>query len=104
MTRPFFLMLVLFGASAAIGQVPDPTITTTSTYNGYATVGGRLNAKAEGPVGISIRNGNLMYATITDLDGRWATVIRLQSTKVDVQSWSLTTPNERSEIVYKTIK
>lgn len=86
--------LMLVGICFA--QVPDPTITTMISLNGYATIAGRLVAKADGPVGISVRNGNLMYSTLTDAEGRWGIVIRHAAVNVTVQSWDMKNPIDRS--------
>ncbi len=97
-----FRLFVLSGigvASISFAQVPDPTITTLSSYNGYATVAGRLSSQVDGPVGISVQNGNLSYSTLTDSDGRWGIVIRHQSTHVTVKSWDLRNTNDQSREV-----
>jgi len=93
-------LAIIIGAFLGIGRawasVPDVVITTLSSYNGHATVAGRLVSKPEAPVGISVRNGNLMYSTLTDGEGRWGIVIRHQAVNVTVQSWSLLNPADRA--------
>ncbi|MBI4405133.1 MAG: hypothetical protein HY537_13305 [Deltaproteobacteria bacterium] len=85
----FCLCPVLFAS------LPDVVITVTSAYNGYATVAGRLTAKPEEPVGVTVRNGNIAYATVTDPDGRWSIVIRHISIHLTAQSFSLSRSSER---------
>lgn len=96
------LFAVCFSSLGVSAQVPDVVITTLASANGHATVAGRLTSKPSGPVGISVRNGNIMYSTLTDAEGRWGIVIRHLAVNVSVQSWSLTSPDERStEVVAK---
>lgn len=95
----FFVLVATVSTLSVFASVPDVVITTLSSANGHATVGGRLTAKPDGPVGISVRNGNIMYSTITDAEGRWAIVIRHLSTQVFATSWSLTTPSDRGNEV-----
>lgn len=101
--KNLFFFLSIVASAFSYAEVPDVVITTLSSANGHATVGGRLAAKPDGPVGISVRNGNIMYSTISDAEGRWAIVIRHLSTQVFASSWSLTSPSERSaEVVALT--
>lgn len=98
------ILVVGMAASApSLANVPDAVITTLSSASGYATVGGKLTAKPKEPVGLSVQNGNILYSTVSDPDGRWAVVIRHISTQVTVNTWSLTNPAERSANVTATI-
>jgi|GEM_PF-2261961 len=90
-------LAVLFTGSLGFAQVPEPIITYKSTYNGHATIAGRLASKPSAPMGISVQNGSLIYSTITDAEGRWGIVIRHTSTSLTVQSWDLQNPSDRSE-------
>jgi len=83
----------------AFAEVPDVVVTTMTSANGHATIAGRLASKPGVPVGISVRNGNIMYSTISDPEGRWGIVIRHLSTNVSVNSWSLTVPEEKGAVV-----
>jgi hypothetical protein len=90
------IVLAVLGLVGAIAQgVPEPVITTMSSYNGYATIAGRLNSKPETPVGVSVRNGNLISSTLTDAEGRWGIVIRHLGVQVTVQTWDISHPSER---------
>lgn len=91
------LFLILIFSASSFAAVPDPIVTGTDSYNGYATVSGRLNAKPDHPVGISIRNGNTLSSTLTDADGRWSIVFRHRSVQYTVAAWDLATPSDRSE-------
>lgn len=99
----YVLQLALFATVSSFAQVPEPVITTMTSSSGHATIAGRLNSKPEAPVGISVRNGNLIYSTITDLEGRWGIVIRHQSVNVSVESWNFNNPLERSEELKREI-
>lgn len=90
------LTLTLFVSLYALA-IPEPVVTVSMAYSGYGTIGGKLaSSNNDKPVGISVRNGNVTYATTTDLDGRWAVVIKQLTTSVDVQSWDPSKRGERS--------
>lgn len=91
----YFCLLAVFLSIVGRAEVPDVVITTLMSANGHATVAGRLQSKPEGPVGISVRNGNIVYSTITDSEGRWGIVIRHLSTQVAASSWNLSNSLER---------
>ena len=95
-----FLLL----SGIALADVPDVVITTLSSANSYATVAGRLVTKPESPVGVSVRNGNLVYSTLTDSEGLWGIVIRHISNQVSVSSWNLTNGAERGKEITLEIK
>lgn len=76
-------------------DIPEAVITTLSSANGHATVAGRLASKPSAPVGITVRNGNLVYSTLTDSEGRWGIVIRHLAVNVTVQAWSFSNGAER---------
>lgn len=98
--KNYYIPTVVFLLSSlANAMVPDVVITTLISTNGHATVAGRLTSKPQAPVGISVRNGNLMYSTLTDGEGRWGIVIRHQSIQVEVTSWSLANAEERGREV-----
>lgn len=97
--KQLFILAAAISTIAGYASVPDVVITTTSTANGHATIGGRLAAKPDGPVGISVRNGNILYSTISDAEGRWAIVIRHLSTQVFATSWNLAAPSDRGNEV-----
>ncbi len=82
-------------AASLRAAVPDVIITHTTTAGGYATIAGKLVVKPEAPVGISVRNGNLIYSTLTDPEGRWGIVIRHASVSVTAFSWSLSRTDDR---------
>ena len=88
MNRLWIIGLAIVNATI-FAAIPEPVITATDTYQGYATVAGRLNAKPESALGVSVRNGNVMYSTVTDSEGRWAVVIRHRSTSVSVNAFEL---------------
>jgi hypothetical protein len=91
-------------SSWLLADIPSPVITTTSPNNFYALIAGRLERKPEAPLGISVRNGNVMYSTVTDLDGRWALIIKTLDNHVEASSWSMQGGAERSRWVNKTLK
>lgn len=88
---------MLFLVSTLWAAVPEPVITTASVSGAYAIVAGRLESKPSVPVGISVKNGNLMYSTLTDLEGRWGIVILFQNVNFTVQSWSLSEPTDKAQ-------
>jgi len=92
----FAIYGAIFLSTLAQAGVPDVTITTLMASGGYATLAGKLVSQPEMPVGISVQNGNISYSTVTDAEGRWGIVVRHQSTKVNVSSWNLTNPTDRS--------
>lgn len=93
------LILALnFISVMALSQVPEPVITDMSSAHSHATIAGRLNSKPTTPVGVSVQNGGIMYSTITDLEGRWAIVIRHRSVNVGVASWNLADAQDRFEL------
>lgn len=92
------LLVLMLSALPAFSAVPDPIVTSKDSYNGYATVSGRLASKPDHPVGISVQNGNTMSSTITDPDGRWSIVFRHLSTQFSVASWELGSPSDRATI------
>lgn len=94
--KSLFFFFVATWATLGFAEVPDPVISTLSSYNGHATIAGRLATQISAPVGISVRNGNITYSTITDTEGRWAIVIRHLGVNVSVQSWDLKVPSTRS--------
>lgn len=94
---------ILFLASFAFG-VPEPVVTGSDSYNGYATVSGKLNAKPAQPVGISVLNGNTLSSTVTDPSGRWSIVFRHQSVQYSVTSWDLSSKTDRSNSVTGHLK
>ncbi len=53
---------------------PEPVVTYSSVYQGHATSAGKLATLLPGPVGISVENGGLKYATVSDSQGRWGLV------------------------------
>ena len=96
----FFIMVALTSTIGTLrADVPEVVITTTLSANGHATIAGRLASMPKGPVGISVRNGNLSYSTVTDPEGRWGIVIRHQSTQVTANSWNLTDPTDEGKTV-----
>lgn len=97
--KKLFTISLVAVASLSFAGVPDVVITTLSSANGYATVAGRLTSKPQTPVGITVRNGNLMYSTTSDPEGRWGIVIKHQSTQVTVTSWSFTNSEDRGNDV-----
>lgn len=94
------LFFMIFGVTA-FANVPDPIIMRTDTYNGYATVSGRLNAKPNHPVGITVRNGNTLSSTLTDADGTWSIVFRHRSVQFNVAAWDIFSPGDRSDLTGK---
>lgn len=92
------VMMFLIAGSIAKASVPQPIVTGTDSYNGFATVCGKLDAKPDHPMGISLANGNILSSTITDPDGRWSVVFRQRSIEYTVASWSLADASDRSEI------
>lgn len=96
-----FIALVAGVSLNAFANVPDVEITTLMSANSHATIAGRLKSKPQGPVGISVRNGNVMYSTVTDLEGRWGIVVRHLSVDVFVTSWSLTNSDRGNELLFK---
>lgn len=90
-------LLAFIFSTALFAVVPDPIITGTDSYNGYATVSGRLNAKPDRPVGISVRNGNTISSTVTDTEGRWSIVFRHRSVQYSVTAWDISSPSDRAE-------
>lgn len=104
MQKRIFYCALLASAQIALADVPEVIITTLSSSGGHATVAGRLASKPERPVGISVRNGNLMYSTLTDAEGRWGIVIRHLAVNVSVESWSLLNSGEKSATVTKRIE
>ena len=101
--KTYLILVTALVSTTLVAAVPDVVITTLSSSNGHGTVAGRLELKPSGPVGISVRNGNLMYSTITDGDGRWGIVIRHLSTQVTATSWSLTNSSDRGSDVVASI-
>jgi len=91
-------LLIFIFCSSVFAAVPDPIVTGTDSYNGYATVSGRLNAKPDHPVGVSVRNGNTLSSTLTDSEGRWSIVFRHRSVQYTVTAWDLSSPSDRSEL------
>src|SRR3954467_8171673 len=92
------LFLVLFTiATFASAAVPDPVIGVLSQASSYVTIAGHLSEKPNGPVGISIKNGGIIYPTVSDPDGNWGAVVRMLTTHFEVASWSLTNANDRGQ-------
>ncbi len=84
----------LFSASSlALGGVPQAVVTFTDTYEGYATVAGKLSETPRQPVGVTVENGNLKYSTITDRSGNWSVVFRQRAMSYRTSAFSL--QNER---------
>lgn len=97
-----FILLSLLSFNAFTAELPEPVVTTAIANGTYAVVAGKLAAKPEHPIGVSVQNGVLMYSTITDAEGRWGLVIRTLSSGLKVNSFDLTRPAERSaEVVHK---
>ena len=92
--RGITLFLTLATCFAFAGE-PQVTITTKSTYNGYATVGGRVISATREPVGVSVDNGGIRYSTLADPSGSWAIVFRHASVNFTVRAWTL---NRNEEI------
>ena len=88
-------MLVSAQSVFAAG-IPEPVVTVTTNYNGYATVGGKLASAPDGPVGVSVTNGNVKTNTVTDPEGRWSVVFQIRTTSFSVESWSLVKKTDRS--------
>jgi hypothetical protein len=97
-----FLALIFLGP-LCFGSAPEPIITTARSSGSFAVVAGILSAKTNQPAGISIQNGNLMYSTLTDVEGRWGIVIRHLSTSLKVTSWDLQNPSEKSREILRSI-
>ncbi|NBX69213.1 MAG: hypothetical protein EBR01_09670 [Proteobacteria bacterium] len=92
----------LIGLNVLCAETPEPVVTATSANGIHGVVAGRLASKPERPVGVSVQNGNLIYSTITDAEGRWGVVVRVLSSAVKVNSFDLTEPGGRSaEVVHK---
>ena len=106
MKRNLFILVAITSTMGILrADVPEVVITTMLSANGHATIAGRLASKPKGPVGISVRNGNLSYSTVTDPEGRWGIVIRHQSTQVTANSWSLTDPTDQaSPVVFSRVQ
>ena len=77
--------------------VPDPKITWIDISNGYIIVAGVLTENIDKPVGIKVTDAGITYATLTDLDGKWAMVVRGYSVRVTVEAWDLNNPKNRSK-------
>jgi hypothetical protein len=97
------VLAILFFGPLCFGVVPEPIITTAHSSGSFAVVAGILSGKTNQPVGISITNGNLMYSTLTDAEGRWGIVIRHLSTSLGVTSWDLQNPSEKSREITRTV-
>jgi hypothetical protein len=95
--KRYLALASIYFSIIATADVPNVVITTLTSANGHGTVAGHLESKPQGSVGVSVRNGNVIYSTIADSDGRWGIVIRHLSTQVTVSSWSLASSTERGK-------
>lgn len=93
--KKLFLFCLLLGL-ACFADTPEPVVTTANAVGGVAFIAGKLNGKADRPLGISVQNGNVISSTLTDPDGHWAIVIRHLATQFSVQSWELSHSLQRS--------
>ena len=97
------LLAIIFFGPLCFGSVPEPIITTAHSSGSFAVVAGILSGKTDRAVGISVQNGNLMYSTLTDAQGRWGIVIRHLSTSLGVTSWDLQNPSEKSREITRAV-
>ncbi|NBX76916.1 MAG: hypothetical protein EBQ92_10215 [Proteobacteria bacterium] len=97
------LACLFFVGAICFGSTPEPVITTAHSSGSFAVVAGVLSGKTDRAVGISVQNGNLMYSTLTDSQGRWGITIRHLSTSLAVTSWDLQNPSEKSRVITRTI-
>ena len=96
--KNIFISAFLIFSNAIFAAVPEAVITFMDSYNGHATIAGNLAAKPDAPLGVTIRNGDIAYATVTDAEGRWGIVIRHRSVNVEALSYNLTNPADMSPV------
>ena len=77
--RTLVLSICVVFSGALFASIPEVVITFMDSYNGHAPVAGKLTARPEAPLGVTVRNGDIAYATVTDVEGRWGIVIRHRS-------------------------
>ncbi len=98
------IIITLMVATLSFAGIPEPVVTYSSVYQGYATIAGKLATTPVGPVGISVENGGLKYATVSDSQGRWGIVIRYLGTTFSVNSFSLVQPSDVSAEISGVVK
>jgi hypothetical protein len=88
--------LILIGLFASLICEAAPTITITSkdSYNGFATLSGKITGAGEEPLRISVKCGRTTYTTIPDSNGNWAIVFRHTDVNFSVHGWRLSNPND----------
>lgn len=94
--KKIVLCLALNALATSGFAIPNAIVTGTDSYNGYATVSGRLSEKPNRMMGVSVRNGNTSSSTIADEEGRWSVVFRHLSTQFFVTAWDIARPGDRS--------
>lgn len=102
--RHLVLIAFLSATSQAFADVPEPVVTHASSYQGHATIAGRLSSNPDAVTGITVENGGLKYSTITDAEGNWSVVIRHRSVSYSVKSFDLKGSGDASHEVKLQLK
>jgi len=77
---------------------PQAIITFKDSYNGYATVAGKVLSEEDQDVAVTVRCGNLKYTTMPDPDGNWGIVFRHTNLHFYVTAWDRTDPENQTQL------